>query len=300
MKRKIGFLFLLLGLVAVVIVGIKLLIGRTPKTGILKVQSTPPASIFLNDKHLGRTPFEDKVSAGEYTFKLTPESTITTPSGWQGQITIYPNALTYVNRDLSDSELTSAGEIVWLEKISSRLGEISITSNPDAATVLLNNETKGTTPTLLTDITTGDYTVTLTSLGFMDRSFKIRVNPGYKVNASVQLALSSGNEIQPTPTSIDELNPTTKTTPAPTKTATSSAQIPDPPKPFVIIQDTPTGFLRVREESNTSAKELGRVLPGEKYTYFNSASTSGTLWYQIKYDGTTPGWVSSQYTKNVE
>lgn len=303
MRRKIAFLLVLVGLVGIIFGVIKLFGNRSPKQGVLKINSTPAASVFLDNKHLGRTPFEDKVAVGEYTIKIVPEQGSANLASWQGKITVKSNILTYVNRDLSESELTSAGEILWLEKINSKHAEISVTTIPDGGTVFIDDEARGTTPVTLQNISAGDHSLTIASPGFLARTLKIKATSGYRLTSFIQLALSANQAmITPTPetTPMEVLGITAKPTPSlkitPTKSASSSGTIDDPPKPFVIIKDTPTGYLRVRMEPSTSATESGRVNPGEKYTFFDSRSG----WYQIKFDGVNTGWISGQYTTKVE
>ncbi|MBI5619570.1 PEGA domain-containing protein [Candidatus Gottesmanbacteria bacterium] len=289
MKRKFAFLLILVLLLAGIVGIVKLLRGRSVKQGEIRVESTVPAGIFVNDKHLGRTPFKDKINAGDYTIKLVPESTTQQFSSWQGSITVGPNLLTYINAALSESELSTAIDVLWLEKISAKNPELSVTTNPDGATVLVDDAPRGVTPLSLADIVLGDHSVTVTSPGFLARTLKIKITPGYRVIATIKLALSPGGSAQPA----------TSPTPSiavPGKTATSSATTPDPVKPFIIIKDTPTGFLRVRMEPSTSATESGRVKPGEKYHIEESQSG----WYKIKYTGQNTGWISGQYAEKVE
>lgn len=290
MKRKLAFLLVLVLLVAGIVGIVKLLRGRSVKQGEIRVESTVPAGIFLNDKHLGRTPFKDKINAGDYTIKLVPESTTQQFASWQSSITVGPNLLTYINAALSESELSTAVDVLWLEKISAKNPELSVTTNPDGATVLVDDEAKGVTPLSLADIMIGDHTVTVTSPGFLARTLKIKITPGYRVIATIKLALSPGGSAAQPATSP------TPAIPASGKTATSSATTPDPVKPFIIIKDTPTGFLRVRMEPSTSATEAGRVKPGEKYHIEESKGG----WYQIKYSGQNTGWISGQYAEKVE
>ncbi|MBI3577555.1 PEGA domain-containing protein [Candidatus Gottesmanbacteria bacterium] len=286
MKQKLGFLLALGGIFLVVVGGLKFLGSRGAKQGVLKVNSTPTASIFLSNKHLGQTPYEEKVDAGDFSLKLVPESTVTPIASWEGSIKIAPNLLTFVNANLSESEFTSAVDILWLEKISSKGSEIAITTNPDGATVALDGEMKGITPLSLTTVSPGEHTVTITSPGFATRTVKLKTTAGYKVNVIVKLALSPGSE-QPKEASAAAI-----ATPTPTKGTTST----NPPKPYAVIKDTPTGFLRVRLEPSTSSTEAARVNPGDKFTIFDEKSG----WFQIKYDATNKGWISAQYAEKVE
>jgi hypothetical protein len=299
MKRKVFFLFSLIGLVLLIVVLVRFLGNRAPKQGELRVDSQPVATIFLDNKNIGRTPYKDKITAGTYTLKLVPETTTTQLTSWEGKVVVGINLLTYVNANLSESELTTAIDLVWLEKITSKQSELSVTTNPDGATVLVDDVSKGVTPLSLADIVSGDHSVSVTSVGFLTRSLKIKTTPGYRLIAILKLALSGASQVaEASPTA--SLSPSGKATPTPkaaTKSASSSASLTvDPPKPFVVIKDTPTGFLRVRVEPSTSASESGRVNPGEKYTIIKSE----TGWYQIKFDGISSGWISGQYTDKVE
>jgi hypothetical protein len=299
MKRKIVFILVLLGLVALVAVVVKLLTNRGPKQGELRVNSNPAASVFLDNKNIGRTPFpSEKITAGSYTIKLVPDSVTTQLASWEGQIVVGQGLLTYVNADLTESELSSAVDVLWLEKISSKQSELSVTTNPDGASVLVDDVTRGVTPISISDITPGDHTVTVTSVGFLTRTLKIRTTPGYRLIATMKLGLTSGSSL-PSASPSATPTPAGNVTPTP-KTATSSANLPDPPKPFLIVKDTPTGFLRVRMEPGTNATESARVNPGDKFTILDTQIVSATNWYQIRYDATNTGWVSGQYVDKVE
>lgn len=296
MNRKFFFLLGVIGLIIIVFVLIHFFTNRGPKDGELRVDSDPTATVFLDDKNIGKTPYRDKVTTGSYTLKLVPDATMNQLTAWEGKVTIGQNLLTYVNANLSDSELTTAVDVVWLEKITSKQSELSVTTNPDGATVLVDDVVKGSTPVSIQDITSADHTVTITSTGFLTRTLKIRTTPGYRLIADLKLALAPGS-------STSQASASATPTPTPTggattsKSATSSAaQVADPPKPFVVIKDTPTGFLRVRVDPSTNATESARVNPGEKYTIVDSQNG----WYEIKYDGTNTGWVSGQYTQKVE
>lgn len=305
MKQKLGFFAGIIGIIVLVIGGIKLWSNRTPKQGVLKVNSIPTASIFLDNKHIGRSPLDDKVNAGDYTIKISPESAVSSLASWQGTIKISSGLLTYVNANLAESEFLAAIDTVWLEKISSKRTELSVTTNPDGATVTMDGDVKGITP-LSTEINvSGDHTLTVTSPGFLPRTLKIVATPGFKIIASMKLALS-GEPSQPveasaspTPTGSVKATPTPKSSKAATSSASTlpaQAGLSDPPKPFVRIKDTPTGFLRVRMEPATTATEAGRVNPGEKYHIEDEQSS----WYQIKYDGTNTGWISGAYAEKTE
>lgn len=301
MKRKLLFLLGIFLLLIVIGGFIKLLNSRTPKEGELRVESAPVVSVFLDNKHLGRTPLKEKLTTGEYTLRLVPESATSELAPWQGKVFIGANLLTYVNAVLSDSELSSAVDILWLEKSVAKKPELSVITNPDGATVVVDDTTRGVTPLTMQDIDVGEHSLTIASPGFLTRTMKIKLTTGFKLIANLKLALSTAGdqpdaaaspsaEVSGTPT------PTTKPGVTKTPTPTGTAAKPDPQKPYALILDTPTGFLRVRMEPSTGATEAGRVKPGEKYHI--SDEKSG--WYEISYDGTNDGWISGQYVDKVE
>lgn len=296
MKRKVIFFVILLLLVAGIGAVVKLISNRSPKEGELRVEVNPPVSMFLDNKHVGMTPYREKIAAGEYTIRLVPESATVNLAAWQGKVTVGPNLLTYVTATMSDSELSTAVDILWLEKSVTDSPELSVITTPDGATVVVDDATKGITPLTVQDIESGEHTMTVSSPGFLTRTLKIKLTQGFKLIANLKLALSgagSGDAASETPTATDSAD--LSSTPAPTGTddGTTSAT---PQKPYVTIDDTPVGFLRVRMGPTTSATEAGRVDPGEKFHVFDEESG----WYQISYDGTNKGWVSGQYATKTE
>lgn len=299
MKRKLVFLAGFIGLGIIVYAIVRVVSNRGPKLGELRVDSQPSATVFLDNKNIGKTPYKDKISSGEYTIKLVPDSTTAQLTPWQGKISVGQNLLTYVNANLSDTELSSAVDVVWLEKITSKQSELSVTTSPDGATLLVDDVSRGVTPLSIQDIVSGEHSVSVTNTGFLTRSIKIKTTAGYRVIANLKLALS-GVVQQPEPTEV--VASTASATPkdsaakmTPTPTSKQSTVV-DPAKPYVVIKDTPTGFLRVRMEPATTATEAGRVNPGEKYSIVSSKSG----WYEIKYDSAKSGWVSGQYADKVE
>lgn len=307
MKQKIFFLIGTLLFVAVIITVIKMVSNKSSKQGDLRVESNPTSSVFLDNKHIGRTPIGEnsyKVDAGEYTLKIVPESGSTQFASWQGKITIGSNLLTYVKADMSESELSTAVDVLWLEKISGKKSEISVTTMPDSATVLLDDETKGMTPIIIPDVLPGSHTITITSQGFLTRTMKVQLTPGYRLVAALKLALTSITpakaDVVASASAVASPSGTIKPTPKVTPTGTASV-INEPAKPYALILDTPTGYLNVRTGPVKTATKSAEVKPGEKYAYEKTEEDSaGTVWYELKKDTTILGWVSGQYVKNVE
>ena len=255
----------------------------------LKVTSIPTASVFLDSRNIGRTPYEDKIEPGEYTLKLIPEITSGETVSWQGRVKLSANLLTYVNRELGKSELTSGGEILTLEKIKDRASEIAVMSTPEGASVKLDGIERGTSPLSLKKIEPGDHELSISAPGFTGRSIKIRTTAGYKLLADIQLALGkepvASSSPTPQPQGTTKEDKTTKTkAPSPSNGTT------------VKILDTPTGWLRVRGEPSTSASESAKVNPGETYSVLEEQSG----WYKIEFEKGKIGWISSRYTEKTQ
>lgn len=292
--RNRNTLFILLGAIllgAGIYGGIRVLANRNQGPANLKITSSPTTTVFLDTQHLGKTPYEGEVKAGEYTLKLIPEGGTTAPS-WQTKINLLPGVLTFINHDFGDQELTSAGEILTLEKISGKAAQIAVLSTPDGAQVNLDGTSAGTTPLVLPNVEAGDHEISISAAGFLSRAVKVMTTPGFKLVASFQLALSTATpSASPSPGPSGSPTATPKTTPKPSGTPGTEL-----PRPYVKILDTPTGWLRVRVEPLISATEAAKVNPGETYPLLGEQSG----WYKIKYQGTSEGWIAGQYAEKFE
>lgn len=232
------------------------------KPAALQVTSTPEASVFLDGKHVGKSPFfSDQLQAREYLIKLTSGE-----ASYSVKVTLTEGTLTVVNRELTNNFLAQSGEVLWLEEGNRGLFLISM---PDQATISLDGQIIGTTPQKVDEIEQGEHKVTISKLGYIDREFSIKTSNEYQLVASVNLA--------------SEIAKGAVTAPSP---------LPEPEK--VEVLTTPQGFLRVRKEPSTSASEIGRVKDGDKLELIQE--TKG--WFEIKFEG-KQGWVSSQYVKKL-
>ncbi len=280
MNKKALIVAILIILVAVFAV-IKFLLLKTPNTAGIKVNSNPAANIFIDDKLLGKSPFEQKYPAGDYVLKLIPQDSTGQVTSWQGKVKLNPSVYTYINRDLGPSELVSGGEILTLEKLTRNDTQLNVLSIPDAATVLVDGLERGVTPLLLEDLTDGEHDIAISAVGFISRTVRVQLTQSYKLTANIQLALSKAEEITPTgvvttPSSIDDTKKNNK--------------------PTVVIKDTETGFLRVRSGPSKSATETAQVKPGDIYPLIEEKDG----WIKISITDGKEGWVSGQYAEKKE
>lgn len=262
--------------------------------GRLKIVSSPSAGVFINNAPVGRTPFENKYKVGEYTIKLIPEGNSKEIASWQGKVKIHKNSLTYVNRELGSSENTSAGEILTIQKMSKKpenpnYGEIYIESNPSGSIINLDNDEKGIAPFTMERVLKGDHEISAFLPGFLNRTQKISVTGGYRVNVEFKLALDPNQEKKIASSSA---------TPVASGSATPTLRLSQKPGKTVIeIQATPLGFLRVRSEPTVTASESAQVKPGETYDFLEEE----VGWYKISLpDLDLEGWVSAEYAVKRE
>ncbi len=80
----------------------------------------------------------------------------------------------------------------------------------------------------------------------------------------------------------------------------TNEQIPLKNEPLVTLQrlvilDTPTGFLNVREGPGITFKKISQLNPGERYEIIGHDENAG--WYQIRLQSGQAGWVINEYIK---
>lgn len=240
----------------------ELVLGIKPKSGI-SIQSSPDkAEVFLDGKEIGKTPYENHdLEVKEYLVKLQKEK-----YQWQGKIKLVEGTIIVINRDLSTDLSTQAGEILTLKKGKG----ITVVSNPSDADVEVDGKAYGKTPQIL-DIPAGEHTILFTHSNYLKRSIKAILPEGFNLTISVDLPLSA-------------LDLTSVSTPVITQT------------PEVIVKNTPTGFLRVRDKPSTTGKEVAQVKPGDSLILLEEQGA----WDRIRLSDNTEGFVSASYVEKKE
>ncbi|MCX7956002.1 MAG: PEGA domain-containing protein [Patescibacteria group bacterium] len=291
-KKLLILLFLFLGFIIFVIIKF-IIFDKNNEFGILKINSSPTTSIFIDNIAIGKTPFEEKYKTGEYLLKLIPEGTATETASWNGKINIFKNSKTFINFNLGSSDILSSGEIFTVQKSSSsknnQYGEIYVETEPQGAIVTLDNDEKGTAPLILQNILPGDHELSVFMPGFFRRTQRINITSGYRINAFFKLALDSNQK------KLDEIE----------KISTSSASKESKKDIFVIINNNPQGWLRVRSDPSINATEEAKVKIGEKFEFLEEKNG----WYKIRFNGNSEslisgefieGWVSKEYSSKEE
>ena len=296
MKKKL----LLLGILILVFAGIIgfrfFMYDNQNSFGILQVASAPTAQVFIDNNLVGKTPYEGKLKEGEYMVKLIPEGSAGQTATSELKATVHQNTRTYINRELGDSEISTAGEVFTLTKMEkdpkeADFGEVYVETDPNGAIVSLDNNEMGVAPLVLEDVMKGNHELSVLMPGMFRRTAKINVNSGYRVSASFKLAIDpSQQRTTPTPEASGAalLRDNDKSsTPSSTTKKTQEGPV------KVTIKDTPTGFLRVRADASVVASESAQVKPGDTFEVLEEKSG----WFKIEYETEKTGWISGQYAE---
>ncbi|OGE10524.1 hypothetical protein A3A60_03200 [Candidatus Curtissbacteria bacterium RIFCSPLOWO2_01_FULL_42_26] len=228
------------------------------KFAALQVTSTPQASIFLDGKHLGQTPFySNQLKNGNYSLKIT-----TTDATYLDEIELSSGTLTVVNRDLSFNFMAQAGETLSLK---SGFKGVMITSLPSEADITIDGRYVGKTPLQNTDISEGEHKVLATRQGYIDREFSIKTLAGYQVVAEVILAskIAKGLAIN--------INAPEASSPAKGESVKTQSTV------------------NVKKEPDKLAQDIGKIKAGEQLDLIGQNQT----WYQVVFEGKL-GWIPKE------
>lgn len=277
-KIKIAGLVLIgLGvLIALLFLGIRLL---RPKVAGVYIKTNPVSSVYINGEFVGRTPYRATRVPGEIIVKLIPDSFQTPLVPYEAKITLVSGTETVLKRDFGELDETSAGELVSFEKVGRDETSLVVVTIPDSAQLIIDDKDSVLTPYKTSALIPGEHTLKLSAEGFIERTLNVKTRQGYKLTAVVKLAKL------------------TKSSQSEEKPSSESSEQKNEPKVEIEIIDTGVGFLRVREEPSTLAKEVAKVLPGKRFPLVEEDEESG--WFKIEYDHSKEGWVSNQFAKKV-
>lgn len=261
MKKKIFIFLLILSVLALILrFGVPLIANfwqDQTKSG-LKIISTPESDVFIDDKEMGRTPYENNdLKVGEYKIKLQARESV-----WQGMIPTTIGTVSILNRDLAPSIASSSGEALILKKGKG----VFLTSTPTNAEVEIEGKIYGNTPLLISDLAPSEYVFLFSHPGYSKRQIKAVLPPQMQLNINTDLAVAEVD--LGVNSNIPKVSSEVK----------------------VVVKQTPTGFLRVRDKPSTAGKELTRVSAGESLILLEEGT-----WDKVRTEGGTIGYVSGVY-----
>lgn len=251
-----------------------------PKPGGIMVDTTPGSSVFINGTFVGKTPFRGTNTVGQISLKLVPDSSDQNLFAYETKVGLAPGIETVIRREFGVSEEVSSGDVISFDKIDGSMSGLIVVSSPDNSQVLIDGIAQGFSPYSLSSIVAGAHQITVKALGYTDRSMSVKAQKGYKLTIYAKLAKSQ--DILPSLIPSSSPQPENIT--------------------YVLIGDTPTGFLRMRTKPGTTGDEIAELKTGSRYLFLEADLDSG--WFKIQYKDPAPGlpsgitgWVSNQYAK---
>jgi hypothetical protein len=258
--------------------------NQRSQKGALQVTSNPVSKVYLDNLYLGRTPISkteanDMIQAGNYTLKLVPEDKSLTE--YQEKIPITTGVLTVVDRKFRKGG-KSEGSVISLQPIAEKnQNELEVISFPTDSEIELDSSLIGNTPFLYKNPTVSDHMITISKQGYNSKTIRIRTPKGYRLTIISYLSVGS-----------EQITESLKEAPSPI--ASSSPFLsPTVSETKVLILDTPTGFLRVRESASLNSNQITTVNPGEEFVLLSEQAG----WFEIKLADGSKGWVSSEYAR---
>lgn len=265
--------------VAVLILLVFFVVGFfNEKPAGIRIDTTPSATVYINDEDVGRTPLKTTKKAGEIVVRLVPDAVDKPLVPYETKITLVSGIETIVQWQFSDSEDKSSGAVASFEKTAENEVSLAVVSNPEASQVIIDGKVEGFTPLKTSTITVGEHALSVVAPGYEEKTIGIRTHEGYKLTVAFKLAVKETSE----EIVVEEIK----------------EDEPKEEKPRISIKETPTGFLRVRSEPSTLAEEVGKVEPGDEYEIVEKDEKTG--WYKIEYKEGSFGWVSNSYVEVIE
>ncbi|PJE63676.1 hypothetical protein COU89_02030 [Candidatus Roizmanbacteria bacterium CG10_big_fil_rev_8_21_14_0_10_45_7] len=249
--------------------------------GDLRVESRPEGvSVFINNRLVGETPLQVSLAEDVYEVKLVPEaSKEKTYMTWNDKIRVYRDSTSFINRVLAADSQDMAGEMLRPEKSGSSRGQILINTQPSGLFISLDGEERGLSSLFIDNIPSGSHELTIQGEGLLPRTVPVNVTDGYKILIDVSLAIDRQYVAKKKEANKKAADETKK------KVAGGT----------IVIQQTDTGWLRVRSAPSLDASESAKIDVGREVPFF--ATENG--WYEIEYETGKRGWVSGDYTEEI-
>ncbi len=251
--------------------------------GALQVTANPKSNVYLNGKLIGSTPLckcegKEMIQIGDYTLRLEPEDT--SFASFEEKIHVAKSILTVIDRTFGKGALSDAHIITLSQLDNKKAVELVVISFPDDVRVYVDSNPSGSTPTLLKNITESDHEIRLAKDGYREKTIRVRTVSGYKLSVIAYLGVEE-----------NVLGQSTALIASPSAAAASASATPS--VTTILILDTPTGFLRVRESNSLASSEIARISPGDSVEFLDEVDN----WYKVKLKDGKVGWVSKQYAK---
>ncbi|MFH0967758.1 MAG: PEGA domain-containing protein [Methanobacteriota archaeon] len=174
------------------------------RTGSIQIISTPArAEVYLNSKYRGKTPYSGFLEIPNLvpgTYELRVQYSGYVP--YSRIVQVERDEVKTINVVLSDIQEQVTGET-----------SIRINSEPSGSNVLIDNEYRGITPVTLSNLVSGEHTVTLQKTGYTDFVTKVQTVQGQTLPVTGVMII-----LPPPPTALPTIPPTPVQTPVPVAT----------------------------------------------------------------------------------
>ncbi len=266
----------------------------------LDISTTPVSTVFLNGKNVGNTPYSDKsLAAGSYTVKLVPEAGVAGLEPYETKVTLAGAVSTVISHTFAVADTDTQGYTLSLQQDPTGKTALSVISDPDTVTVTIDGTPHGFTPLSSVEIAPGAHQVNVVSPGYVAEDVSVNAVKGYNLVINIKLA-SQTISLAPATTATVSAEPSPVPSPTIAARASSSpspSPTPEVTKPYVVVNQTGTGWLRVRKDASATSDELGKANVGEKLPYLGVTTDTG--WFKVQFEG-QPGYVSGQYITLVK
>lgn len=245
-----------------------------PQKSGVEIMSYPVAKVYLDGKEAGMTPYKNS--------SLLPGSTevrlLSQDGEWTRILDLKNNVNTVVDWELSKNDKLEGGYVLFLEKTGdSNKAGLLVNALPNKCAVAIDGEIKGYSPIRIEDINEGDRQVTISYPGYKSVNVFVKAIRGYQLVIDSKLAMEEVS-ITETPDVKEEIVDTLQT------------------GKKVVIKETGTGWLRVRDGASNEATEIDRVSPGESFNLLEETEE----WYKIELGDSDEGWISAKYAEISE
>ncbi len=270
--------------------------------GGIKITSNVTSDVFLDGKKSGVTPFtKDPLDTKRYTLKLVPSDG---KAPYETTLKVGANVQTTLDWTFGATPEANSGLQFDVENAkSASSAELEFVTIPDTIPITIDGTVKGFSPLVVTDLAEGEHQIKFQAPGYDPLATGINLVKGKRMVLRATLAKrpvvmdasASASLLVPTPLpSVLVIK-----TAIPKLVASASAAPITIPKPYILVLDTPTGFLRVRNAPVADATEVTRILSGVALPYAGE-TTNG--WFSVKYSkiATSSGWVSATYSQLVK
>lgn len=282
------------------------------KAGLQVITGDIPASLFLDNQYLEKTPYIGKdIKPGQYTLRIQPDDAALTP--YETTITLRKGLLSVVTWQPGARPELSGGVTYEMEKLSNgKATEVAVVTIPDGAIITFAGREKEFAPINITDMKPGEQSFEVSLPSYETQKHSINIVAGHRTTITVKLAKSEAvpleamTKLTASPSAAIAATPSALLT---TRQASAAAQLKTPTiatsatkvaGPRVKIK--PTGYrvnnqevLRVRNAASSAGAEIGLAPVGNEYAY---SGESAAGWYKITFNGQI-GWVSSQYVELI-